>query len=152
MAESFANIIAKYVDAPYKFGGQSVDDGFDCFSCMLAIGKELGAEIPLQVKGVTQEDYMEQISDDNVVELLYEFMQAAGINIDPGHTVAGDLILFETLEGYALGLNVGNGSMLSAFTDNGVCIVPLREYKIRKVSRWVYPGNEAARNTQQRNL
>ncbi len=99
-------IARQYVGSPYAWGGTSPDTGFDCSGFMLFVAKQVGVSLPR----TSQEQF------------------EAGIPVERGNLIAGDLVFFSTYaEGAShAGVYDGNGNFIHAGSEGrGVLVTPL---------------------------
>jgi len=142
---NLAIMTAKYVGTPYKLGGWSREEGFDCLSLMLSIADDRGIEVPEEFEGVTRETYAElwETNKKKAERLLFKFAASLGQEIPPHRAFAGDLLIAKSKAdgSLVLAIHAGQSLMLSAFTDTGVDLVGLDHYEIKKAYKWVNRSN-----------
>ena len=142
MKPSLVEITSKYVGAPYKLGGWSVEEGFDCVSLIATIGEDIGLKMPKSFGDYDRSSYVE-IWNKKPLEakkLMLRFIASLGKEIESNFSSAWDLLVIMNRKdplSFIVGINAGNGLVLSAFTDIGVNLVSLKSAGIRKVYRWV---------------
>lgn len=99
-------IARQHVGAPYAWGGTSPDTGFDCSGFMYFVAQQVGVTLP-------------RTSYDQFT---------AGIPVERGNLIAGDLVFFATYDDGAshAGVYDGKGSFIHAGSEGkGVVITPL---------------------------
>jgi len=142
MKPSLVKVTSKYVGAPYKLGGWSVEEGFDCISLIVTIGEDIGLEMPKNFGGYDRSNYMKIWMEEpsKAKELMLEFVASLGREIKPNFSSAWDLLVIvnkKSPTSFVVGINAGNGLILSAFTDIGVDLIPSKSVEIRRAYRWV---------------
>jgi len=146
---SLARITAKYVGAPYKLGGKSKTEGFDCLSLIVALARDFKKEMVQDFKGIKMDqdlkrmietDYVEVwISDrDKVKQLMFDFVSSLGDPIPPSKAFVGDLLILESkrLKEITIGIHAGGDLILSAFTNAGVKLAKMSLFNIRAAYKW----------------
>ena len=132
-------IIRKYTGAPYKLGGSSIEEGYDCFSLVLTLGEEFGVTIPDAFKGQTMETYGElwlnepEKAKQVMLDLFGELCEEKSI----GNAFALDVLILEDSEGMSVGVHAGGGLLITVFTDRGVQLTNINNFKVKGVYRWV---------------
>jgi cell wall-associated NlpC family hydrolase len=137
----FAVVTADIAGKPYKLGGCSPSDGYDCFQIIIKYLASRGISLPSDFgkEGVTLENYPAEYSKDPervmqlAVECFSEIMQSININA----AFVGDLIVYRVKDesGVCFGIDAGNGNMLIANSEYGTILLPKRDYMIEKVLR-----------------
>ena len=124
----------KFFGAPYKLGGQSKEEGFDCASFVDNYYKELGNEFP---------DLSDLYSiihagkSEKARELLWRRLFKVTESIPLGYVQPGDLVVFEVEDfGDYPGIYLGNGIVGACFTDRGVTTVKYDSLNVIQVRRW----------------
>lgn len=132
-------IIGKYNGAPYKLGGSSREEGYDCFSLALALAEDFGVSIPKVFKGQTMETYSELwLKDrDKAKQVMFGLFAELGKSIPISRVFVGDVMIIEDKVGENVGTHAGKDLLLSAFTDIGVQLVSIGDFRIKGVYRWV---------------
>lgn len=110
----------KYMDAPYKLGGQSKEEGFDCLSLILYMLWDIGADIPpfwspqpryaceYPVRRAGDIDITNYWQDYDL-ELLPEWFRTLGEEININFRTAGDLLLCRLKNGqWMISMYLGN--------------------------------------------
>ena len=133
-------ITKKYVGAPYKLGGQSIEEGLDCFSLILAITEDLGYEVPNEFGGYTRETYPELYTCDPVKarKIMLKFISSICDKINPCLIRPKDLVILHNNEtgNTFLGMFSGSNMVLTA-PETGVGLFDLSLYNVRGVFRYV---------------
>jgi cell wall-associated NlpC family hydrolase len=136
-----AKVAAKFVGAPYRLGGRSRNEGYDCLSLVLGLAEEWGIRIPEGFEGIEAGTYPAYWESDpeSAKAMLIRFAASLGGEVLPHHAFAGDLLVLRPRlqpEIVILGLHAGGDLVLSAFTDLGVALLSLRLFRIEKAVRW----------------
>jgi hypothetical protein len=133
-------VTAKYIGAPHKLGGKSIEEGFDCFSLLLELGEEFGVEIPDEFEDLDRDNYVDLFEEDRAKAAgrMVDFIKSVAEEI-PIHTAfVGDIYVLEDNKGNIFtGIHAGNDLIFSSFFGDGVKCNHLRHYKIRSAYRWV---------------
>jgi len=136
---NLAGIVGKYVGVPYALGG-SGSLGMDCLMLINTIGRELGARIPDEFKGVSEDDYTKLWVEfpEKAKRIFISYVSSLGKRIDVPFLFPPDLVLFRDGEDdLGVGIYVGKSLILSAFVDEEVRLVNRGGYPIEAVIRWV---------------
>lgn len=131
---NLSGIIGKYVGAPYNLGNM------DCLKLVNSVGRELGADIPNEYGGVTEDNYGEfwVNSPDKAKLTFISYVSSLGDHVDIPYLFPPDLVLFrDGDEELGVGIYVGNGLILSAFVGEEVRLVNRTNYPIEVAIRWV---------------
>ena len=136
-------VMRKYTDAPYKLGGSSVEEGYDCFSLVLALGEEFGVTIPDTFKGQTRETYgkMWLKDPDKAKQVMLELFGELCEELRIGQAFVGDIFILENDEGMNVGIHAGNSLVITAFTDIGVRLANIGNFEVKGVYRWFRERN-----------
>jgi len=131
-------IVGKYTGAPYMLGGFSRDEGYDCFSLVLAFAEDLGVKVPNSFSGQTMETYSELWVEDpkEAKRIMLELFGELGKEIAPHKAFASDVLILESKEGDNVGIHAGGSLVLSAFIDIGIQLVNVHNFKVTKAYRW----------------
>jgi hypothetical protein len=126
------------------FSQQRVGQGYasgkvDCFHLVYDYLLELGAEIPSTYRGLSLETYYDLfISDPLRAQItMIEFFEEYLDEIYPQYHLAGDILLVSYEDTKFVGIDAGNGKILTVAVEIGVNVSSLRFYKIERVFRWV---------------
>jgi cell wall-associated NlpC family hydrolase len=136
---NLAGIVGKYVGIPYALGGNG-SSGIDCLMLVNSIGRELGASIPDEFKGVSEDDYAKlwTESPEKAKHIFISYVSSLGERIDVPFLFPPDLVLFRDGEDeLGVGVYVGKGLILSAFVEEETRLVNREGYPIEAVIRWV---------------
>ncbi|MBU1151981.1 C40 family peptidase [Patescibacteria group bacterium] len=99
-----------YLDAPYKVGCQSREEGYDCVSLVFTFYEKLGIDIE-QYGKINRKNYL-QYWDGSVedTELLKIWAESLGEKINKAYRSAGDLLVcyFEKNKQWFLSIYLGN--------------------------------------------
>ena len=131
-------ITKKYVGCPYKLGGNTCEEGFDCLSLIFAIASDLNLPIKESYWGVTLSSYSElwQSQPEKAKRLLLRFISSLGKAVPVEKAFVGDLLILDTGGELLVAMHAGHDLILSAFTDIGVNLISRRPYKVRRAYRW----------------
>jgi cell wall-associated NlpC family hydrolase len=135
-----AEIVGDYIGAPYKLGGSSYDEGFDCLRLVLKFGEDnIGVKIPDSYGGVTLDTYPELWEKDPVKAkiLMLGLFEEIAEKIPPYKAFVTDILLLRDQEGDNVGIHVGQGLVLSVFTNIGVQLANINGFEVRGAYRWV---------------
>ena len=135
----FSEVSSKYVGAPYGLGGFSREEGFDCLSLIISIGRDLKINMPMTFGGYDVETYPSLWESDvrKAKVLLLNYVMGIGEEIPVGRLYVPDLVMVEDEEDFFFGIAAGNGNILSAFINFGVQVRKMRQFKVRRAFRWV---------------
>lgn len=88
-------ILSRLIGAPYKLGGQSKDDGFDCLSFIVNANKERGLPIPESYKGITLDSYADLWNKDRneAKKILMDFIYDHTTETTFGYIEVGDIAI-----------------------------------------------------------
>lgn len=126
---SLARISAKFVGQPYQLGAM------DCFASILGYLTERGLALPEEFEGQTRESYaaffVEQPEEAKAV--MIRLMDSLLPTVEPHRAFAGDLLLLRLADTDTLPfltIDGGNGRVLAATIERGVCQLPRNRYQI----------------------
>ena len=133
------DVVNRYVDSPYKLGGRSRSEGYDCFSLVLAIGEDLGITVPDEFEGQTMNTYSDLwLSDqDEAKRVMFGLFEKLAEKISPSKAFVFDILVFEDENGENVGIHAGKDLVLSAFTDVGVKLANIKAFVVKGAYRWV---------------
>lgn len=141
-SKRLAILTSNLVGAPYKLGGQTVDEGLDCLSVVDYVANFWDQPLPDEFEGMTRENYKACYEADPVgaKKTFLRLVKTLGHEILPtSGAFAGDLLVIQVKgkpETIGVGIHAGNNLCLSAFELHGVALVDLRAYEILHVYRW----------------
>lgn len=138
MKLNLAKITQRYVGAPYKLGGKSVKEGFDCFSLLYTVAtKEYGLKVPSQINGYNFDNYTLLWLENKreAMQVFVRYLSSFMKRINPGFNKAGDILVLRG-ENITIGMQTGTDMVFSAFTDIGVNLNSIRNYEIVRTYRW----------------
>jgi hypothetical protein len=133
-----ASLTADLVGKPYQLGGWG-NPGYDCLSLIYTTLERGGIVLPTSFSGYTKDDYMKLWEENprRAKAIYIRFLSSISIKIKPLFSRAKDILIVKDYEGDSvIGLNAGNGLFLSCFTDVGVDLARLENYKVMRVYRW----------------
>ena len=123
----------KFFGAPYKFGGQSKEEGFDCLSCVENFYKELGKNVPsfADLYSVYENDFVK--AKRSMWRRIFKSSKETTID----KAIPGDLVIFKHLDfGNYPSIFLGNGNIGASFSDKGVVVLDMRDLDIVSVRSW----------------
>jgi len=129
----------KYVGVPYKLGGKSVEEGLDCFSLILAVGEDLGYDLPYEFEGCTRDTYAELFASSPLAakRLMIAFLNSAYEKISPRRLRPKDLVLLSNPDTGNIVVGVYSGSnMVLTAPESGVALFELSLYTIKGAYRY----------------
>jgi len=139
------DVTNKYIGAPYKLGGKSKREGFDCFGLSLYFARdELGVEFPQETyEGYTLDSYPEIWENDpsKAKRFMIGVFNLLAKRIPAEKAFVTDLLLMERGEDEYVGIHAGNGLVLTSFTNLGVQLANLNGFKVKGAYRWVVEDN-----------
>lgn len=120
----FAEVMAQFVDKPFRPGGTG-PDGYDCIGLCWAVILALGKDAPAEYAGWSLErgDYVEWARKDKAAAdaLVRGMMDSLGEHVDPGYIVPGDLLLVDFAGlGETLAIYCGNNVAVTSTPKTGV--------------------------------
>ena len=123
--------------SPYKLGGKSRDEGYDCVSLILAFMRKYDVPIPNELDGMTEETYPAfwKMNVRKSEKTLVRLLNVLGDEVRD-FPLPGDLLLLWRGRLSVVGILVGQNLFLSAFTDDGVQTASLSGYVIKRAFRW----------------
>lgn len=133
--QDLAAITERLIGKPYSLGGA---DGFDCFSLIVSYVRSRGGNIPsdLNYKGHTLQSYpAEYLKDKSLLNTAIEYLSEILAHKPVGRELAGDILVYQIpdRDRCNIGIDAGNGYMIVANEQNGVCTLHKEDYKIVKV-------------------
>lgn len=129
----------KYTGSPYKLGGSSREEGFDCLSLMLSIAEDHGVKVPETLEGANRENYAElwKSNRPKAIAIFLKLVKTFGTEVPVGQMFAGDIVIAKTTVGETMiGIHAGDDMVMMVYTDVGVQIETLRNMKILRVIKW----------------
>jgi len=124
---SLARITAGFVGKPYQLGA------VDCFAAILDYLAQLGIELPVDFEGYTRQSYAAlYLSDPEAAKaMMIRLIDSLLPKVAPAMVLAGDLLLLR-LDGSLpfLAIDGGNGRVLAATIEHGICQLPRNRYRI----------------------
>jgi cell wall-associated NlpC family hydrolase len=123
----------QFFGAPYKLGGQSKEEGFDCISFVGSYNKELGNNVP----DLSDLYVMYKDKPGRALKHMWERFFKVTKEVSIGHVQSGDLVVFKHDDfGDYPGIFLGNGVVSASFADRGVTTVKYDDLIILHVRRW----------------
>jgi cell wall-associated NlpC family hydrolase len=121
----------EFFGAPYKLGGQSKEEGFDCVSFVERYSRELGSEIP---------DFSDLYSmfDDKPGEafkVMWKRLFKASEKIPPGRITPGDIAVVKIDGDSYPSIYMGNNLIALSDLDEGVTVCNLDDFELIDVRR-----------------
>jgi len=134
----FADIARKYVGCPYRLGGWSREEGYDCVSLIVSVLRDYGIDAPLAFEDLDKQNYADlwKQNKEQAKSILIRYLLRLGKDVNPCFAFTGDILFISSSGIITAGLHGGNDLVLSAFTDRGVALANLQPYKIEKAIRW----------------
>lgn len=136
---NLAEITSRYVGAPFKLGGQSFDEGFDCFSLAYYLARDLGKDPPAEFGELTLENYSNLYALDEIaaVDAMIEYAEKNFREVPRSSAFVGDLLIMaDNRGGRFAALHAGNNYIISSFQNLGVSIAKLRTFRLDRVFKW----------------
>ena len=136
---NLSGIVGKYIGIPYALGGNG-SSGMDCLMLINTIGRELGANIPDEFKGISEDNYARLWTEfpQKAKRTLISYVSSLGERIGVPFLFPPDLVLFRDGEDeLGVGVYMGKGLILSAFVEEEIRLVNREGYPIEAVIRWV---------------
>jgi cell wall-associated NlpC family hydrolase len=133
----------KFFGAPYKLGGRSKEEGFDCFSLIYCFHEQCGFDMPEGIDGVSATDYVDLWNKDeeDAKRVMWNYINAFTKPVPMGKMLPGDITVFRTPDDDIYpGIYVGNNMVAVATSDEGVVVNRLETFKLFAVRRWVNNG------------
>ena len=134
-----AQISSKYVGAPYRMGGWSRQNGFDCFSLLYIIAvNDYKMTLPKTFGGYTLDNYKDfwENCPRGTTRALIKYIRSVTDPVKKNYGLAGDVLILRGDHNIFLGMRSGTSMILSSFEDAGVTISPLKYYKLLESRRW----------------
>jgi cell wall-associated NlpC family hydrolase len=123
----------KFFGSPYKFGGQSKEDGFDCVSFTKGYYEEMGREVP----DFSDLYLLYDSNPSKAKRIMWKRLFRCTREISVTNVMVGDLVIFEHESfGSYPGVWLGNGNVGASFSDKGVVVVNSMYLRIISVRRW----------------
>ena len=133
-------ITRKYIGTPYKLGGKSVSEGLDCISLILAIGEDLGYDLPYEFGGYNRDTYPQLYTKEplKAKKLMVDFLKSICNEINPRLLRPRDLVLLSNpaTGNVVIGMYSGSNLVLTA-PESGIDLFNLDLYSIKGVFRYV---------------
>lgn len=136
---NFAEITSKYVGAPFRIGGQSRAEGFDCWTVCFCIARDLGKDPPEVMGELTLDNYSALYESDEqaAIDAMIQYCEKNLTEIPPTQAFVGDLMIMKDNKGSRFAaLHAGNDFIISSFENLGVSIAKLRTFKTDRVFKW----------------
>ena len=130
---NLSQITADFIGEEYQLGNN------DCFMLVVRYLRKLNANIPDNVhyRGLTLKNYADNyIEDNNIIDYAIEYFLQFCTEVDISKRTPGDILFLEDKEGKFLGIDGGNGKVLTVVRNGVTEVLPQGKYKIRKVLRW----------------
>lgn len=127
MKVRFADVVARYLHARYRFG--SVEpDACDCVSFIWLFYRDIGISLPDEFGGLTRETYPAAYESDPAAakSAMLGWLRSLGAPIDPKRRLPGDLILLVQKSGeFSAMIDTGRGHCIGMHAPLGVCCVSI---------------------------
>ena len=136
---NLAEITSKYVGAPFKLGSRNRDEGFDCFSLVFCLARDLGKNPPAAFGELTLDNYAALYSMDEhaAIDAMIEYAEKNLREVPASAAFAGDLLIMQDHSGGRfVALHAGNNFIISSFQNLGVSIARLGTFKLDRVFKW----------------
>ncbi len=136
---NLAEITSRYVGAPFKLGGQSFEDGFDCFSLAFHLARDLGKDPPAEFGELTLDNYsnLYALDEQAAVDSMIEYAEKNFREVPAASAFVGDLLIMADNQGGRFAaLHAGNNYIISSFQNLGVSIAKLRTFRLDRVFKW----------------
>jgi len=132
----------KFFGAPYKLGGKSKEEGFDCFSFIYYFHKELGFDMPSGIDGVSAIDYSELWNSDEEAakDVMWNYINTFTEPVQKEYMIVGDIVVIQCKKNnrdeFYPGIYLGNGLVGASFDDEGIKTLKYELFNIFTARRW----------------
>lgn len=133
----------KFLGAPYKLGGQSKREGFDCFSFIYCFYKELGFDMPDGIDGVSATDYMDlwERDEEAAKKVMWNYINTFTDLISISNMAFGDIVVIKLENGNLYpSIYGGNDKIVLSEMDRGIVVYSLDMFEFVGVRRWSSNG------------
>ena len=130
---NLSQITSDFVGEAYLLGQN------DCLMLVVRYLRMLSANIPdhINYKGITLQNYADHyIKNNNIIDFAIEYFLQFCNEVEISKRVPGDILFLEDEEGKFLGIDGGNGKVLTVVRNGTTEVLSQEKYKIRKVLRW----------------
>lgn len=132
---SLSKITKKFLDSPYRLGGKSFKDGFDCLSLVRKYKEEIGLENEKMFEDLDMDDgYVDRYLHGEWKEIYLRYLESLGKVTEPQYSRPGDILVITNNELVSAGINVGNGKAM-IITKKGIKVWPFSVLEIKEAVR-----------------
>ena len=132
---SLSKITKKFLDSPYRLGGKSFKDGFDCLSLVRKYKEEIGLENEKMFEDLDMDDgYVDRYLHGEWKETYLRYLESLGKVVEPQYSRPGDILVITNNELVSAGINVGNGKAM-IITKKGIKVWPFSVLEIKEAVR-----------------
>jgi hypothetical protein len=145
-----AKVVARMIEAPYRLGGASPEEGFDCLGYLRYFYASLGYVVPAESDGISATDYLAayETDPDRCKRALWRALLRFGDRVDTNFRQLADLLVFHTEKPAAenqepetrnqepaltSGVWLGRGNVLSCDARIGVAVFPAARIGAQRV-------------------
>jgi hypothetical protein len=143
--KKFCEIGSQFLDIEYKLGGQSIQEGLDCFTLIVEYLKKLGANVSndYEYNGNTIKSYANSYLK-NPIEMIFaavDFIRSLTEEIRIEHAMAGDILFLklkktDSVNGY-FGIDLGRNNVLMSSINKGTVVLQKNNFKIFRAFRFI---------------
>ena len=133
----------EFFGAPYKVGGKSKEEGFDCFSFIYYLYEKMGFDMPDGIDGVSATDYVDlwESDEEAAKEVMWNYINSFSDLVPVGSMMLGDITILKVEDNFLYpGVYMGNSLVGLSEVDRGVVVYKLDIFELVAVRRWIGNG------------
>jgi hypothetical protein len=122
----------------HRVGQRYTSGQIDCFHLVYDFLTESGAVLPSTFRGISLDDYFDFFKKDplRAQMTMIDFFEEYLDEIETKSRVTGDILILSYEQAIFVGIDAGNGKVLTVAVELGVNVSPLTPYKIERAFRW----------------
>ena len=128
----FAKLVGKFLNVPYKLGGQDFN-GMDCVSFIYLFYKMYGVDIPDEFSGFTMQNYVEEYnkSGKEGKKIFADYIRSW--TKEANKSSKGDIIILFVEDDLNFAIDIGRGNILVNDYRIGNIVCPLNVLEYDKI-------------------
>jgi len=141
--KNITSLVSDIIEVPYKLGGFTPEEGFDCFSFLYYFYDKLGFNIPPLDDlgyGINRDNYVElyEANPKRMLRIMFRVICKLTTSGKLNYLEVPDTLIYKSNGGDSSGIYIGQSNILVLDVNLGICVIPRKHLKMDGVliRRW----------------